>query len=240
MMRIPVVVVVVLAAMLPVGSFAESARLMGVVKFSGEVPRRGAPDDGGVYRPLIQVDKESGGLGEVVVYLLPKAEPPEQGKVQPGESSGKRSPVVDQVDHEFIPRVLAVRAGEEVIFTNSDPANHNVRAISIVPGNSFNVYVPFERRYRHRFKADEQQRPVVLDCDIHPWMRGWIFVFDHPWFAVTNGKGEFQIDNIPPGDYLVVLRQPDLPWRETREMSFGPGAEVSLEVEASGTRAKTE
>src|SRR5690606_37120358 len=100
---------------------------------------------------------------------------------------------MDQLDYAFRPPLLAVRSGERVAFSNSDPANHNVRASSLRPGNQFNVYTGSGGEYLHRFEADEKQRPVLIGCDIHAWMRGWVYVFDHPHFAVTDEAGRFAL-----------------------------------------------
>src|SRR5262249_23131365 len=51
------------------------------------------------------------------------------------------------------------------------------------------------------------RRPLVnagfykINCDLHPWERSWLYVSDHPYVAITNEKGEFQIKDVPPGTY---------------------------------------
>jgi uncharacterized protein (DUF2141 family) len=44
---------------------------------------------------------------------------------------------------------------------------------------------------------------MQVNCDTHAWMRGYIHVFDHPFFAVTDDKGSFSVPNIPPGTYTL-------------------------------------
>ena len=44
-------------------------------------------------------------------------------------------------------------------------------------------------------------------CNVHPWMRAWIFVFDHPYFAVTSRAGKFELKNLPPGTYTIEAWQ---------------------------------
>ena len=136
---------------------------------------------------------------------------------------------MDQRDHEFAPRVLAVRAGQSVKFTNSDPANHNVRATASEPANQFNVFTGMDGSYTHRFIANSGSRPVRVGCDIHPWMRGWLYVFEHPWFAVTDEHGSFRIDSVPAGEYTLVLEQPDI--RHRIEQSVTVSGDKTTEVE---------
>ena len=57
------------------------------------------------------------------------------------------------------------------------------------------------------------EEPFYIKCDVHPWMKSWVLVQDHPFFAVTDDKGNFKIDNIPPGTYEVVA------WQEKFKMS---------------------
>jgi hypothetical protein len=49
-----------------------------------------------------------------------------------------------------------------------------------------------------------------VDCDLHPWMRTWVVVADHPFYTVTNDQGEFTLGNVPPGQYTLQLWQESL------------------------------
>jgi hypothetical protein len=51
---------------------------------------------------------------------------------------------------------------------------------------------------------------IRVDCDLHPWMRAWVVVAEHPFYAVTNDQGEFMLDNIPPGEYTLQFWQESL------------------------------
>jgi plastocyanin len=218
-----------------------AGEIQGLVTFRGEVPKAAVADDGGVHRDLLQVDRESGGLRYVVVWLA-KAEAPanereSQAASPPGDST---LPVLmDQRDHEFVPRILAVRSGQPVKFTNSDPANHNVRTSSPLSTNEFNVFTGIDGSYTHRFVPDPEQRPVRVGCDIHPWMCGWIYVFDHPHFAVTDKQGRFRIAAVPPGRHMLVMRQPDTGYHSEREITVARGKTASIEVQIKREDLKT-
>jgi hypothetical protein len=145
---------------------------------------------------------------------------------------------MDQRGHEFVPRVLAVRSGQPVKFTNSDPANHNVRTSSRRFTNEFNVFTGIEGSYTHRFVADAQNRPVRVGCDIHPWMRGWIYVFDQPHFTVSDAQGRFRIPSLPPGEYLLALRQPDISYAGERKVRVKAGETTRVEIELNAKDAR--
>ena len=49
--------------------------------------------------------------------------------------------------------------------------------------------------------------PFYIKCDVHPWMKSWVLVQNHPFFAVTDENGNYNIDNIPPGTYEVIAWQ---------------------------------
>src|SRR5919108_4972350 len=112
----------------------------GLVTFHGAVPRSDIADDSGNHRALLRVDPRTGGVQYIVAFLALGMPAPATGE-RPGPSTNAGRPVVvDQRDHAFEPHLIAIRSGQIVKFTNSDNANHNVRTISLVPANQFNVF----------------------------------------------------------------------------------------------------
>ena len=210
-------------------SETETARIAGVISYVGEVPRQRLPDNAGIRRELLSVHRRSGGLQSVLVYLtgdnLPEAPPPV-------EEDGDADPIVlDQHDETFVPHLIAIRDGESIRVTNNDNANHNVRTATFDRRNEFNVYTGPEAEYEHTFYAGERLRPIRLGCDIHGWMRAWIYVFDHPWFAVTDEKGEFEIADIPPGEYTLIIRQPDVGLIHEQQVTVTAGESLTIDEE---------
>jgi plastocyanin len=108
-----------------------SGSVEGIVTFYGEIPKARIADDAGVRRDLLEVDRKTRGLRYVVAYLTPlNALSNRQPESQ--SLSARALVIVDQQDHAFVPRVVAVREGDPVVFGNSDPANHNVRTTSAI------------------------------------------------------------------------------------------------------------
>jgi plastocyanin len=132
--------------------------------------------------------------------------------------------VIDQEGCLFVPRIAAAQVGQPVRFLNSDPVAHNVHAVA--PGSSgWNFMLGLKGASRET-TVDEPELPIELKCDVHPWMKAYLAVFDHPYFAVTGADGRFALDRVPPGDYVVEA------WHER----FGTRtARVSLAPKASET-----
>src|SRR5215469_9897552 len=127
--------------------------------------------EAGTVRHLVEVDPRTEGLKDAVVWLEGVPAPEVAGREAPQEPV-----VMDQQNYFFMPHVLAVEAGREVEFRNSDVANHGVIARSPEPKNGFNVMTPQGGRYAHRFAAS--RTPVTIGCPIHATMAAWVFVFD--------------------------------------------------------------
>lgn len=187
----------------------------GTITFRGDVPLSRAADDQGLRDPLLSVDKATRGLADAVIWLEPL-----DGQ-QPKDAPQSEMIVIDQKEMRFRPRLTAIRSGQLVRFTNNDPANHNVRAASFEPRNAFNVFTGTGGHYDHRFHAESKVRPVLIGCDIHAWMRAWVFVFNHPWYAVTDAQGRYRIEHVPPGRYSWHVRQPDGGLLVKREIALG-------------------
>ncbi|HWN56002.1 MAG TPA: carboxypeptidase regulatory-like domain-containing protein [Methylomirabilota bacterium] len=112
---------------------------------------------------------------------------------------------MDQQQCVYVPRVVIVPVGGTVEFLNSDRLLHNLHSVS-TENATFNRTQPKGRTIPVAFKKAEIVR---IDCDLHTWMRAWVVVAEHPFFAVTGPTGEFALDNVPPGKYTLRI------WHET-------------------------
>jgi hypothetical protein len=146
------------------------------------------------------VDASTKGVKNVLVYLpRPTAVNEEAKKALVGKNVE-----FDQKNCIFQPHVLGLMSGETVILKSSDPLNHNVNIkLKASPGNPTiggGASVPFPI-------SQSERTPGAIICDIHPWMSAWWMVLDHPYFAVTDDKGNFEIKNVPAGAQKVVVWQ---------------------------------
>jgi plastocyanin len=110
---------------------------------------------------------------------------------------------MDQKQCSFTPRVVIVPVGGTVEFLNSDRLLHNVRSNG-KENPPFNRAQPHARSISFVFKQPELLR---VDCDLHSWMRGWVMIVEHPFYAVTNDQGEFVLENVPSGKYTLEVWQ---------------------------------
>jgi plastocyanin len=136
-----------------------------------------------------------------------------RGKV-PGTYPPPSQPVVvDQIGCVFVPHVIAMLAGQEIEFRNSDPVSHNIRGAP-TRNPAFNSV--FASKSSSKYKLDSPEMGVALKCDIHFWMSGYVHVLPHPFFAITGDDGSFVISGIPPGEYTLLA------WHETLKTQTQP------------------
>ena len=177
----------------------------GVVRFDGPRPKRTpiplTPESRKLYdkHPLSEVKLVSA-KGEVQnVFVYVKKGLPE-GK---SYNAPKEGALVNQKKSMFRPRVQGVFVGQEVSMRNSDPLIHNVRSLS-EENRPFNIGQPAGTPDRKKVFKDKEG-PIELRCDFHPWMRAYLFVMEHPYFAVTDAQGHFTIKGLPVGNYTLAI-----------------------------------
>ncbi len=111
---------------------------------------------------------------------------------------------LDQRGYEFVPRVFGLRVGQTLRITSSDPTHHNVRCDPF-DNDGFNLILHEHEATEKRFMKREIM--VELRCDLHPHMKSYVGVLEHPFFAVTATDGRFEIKGLPPGNYVVGVWQ---------------------------------
>jgi hypothetical protein len=110
--------------------------------------------------------------------------------------------VIDQTGCVFIPHAVAMHQDQELVLKSSDPVNHNVNVTPFV-NQSFNILLPANGVLTKKLVAEK--RVIPMKCDLHTWMKARIMVFDHPFFAVTEKDGSFEIKGVPAGAQNLVI-----------------------------------
>jgi plastocyanin len=184
--------------------------LTGKIKFTGRKPARRLIDmsedpacveahHGKAYDESVAVNP-NGTLANVFIYLKSGLE----GK----KFAVPATPVViDQNGCWFHPRVMGIQTGQTLRVTNSDPVTHNIHPLAQINREWNHSQGQGDAPLARRFIKPEVM--IRVKCNIHSWMRAFIGVVEHPYFAVTGPEGNFEIRNIPPGDYVVQA------WQET-------------------------
>jgi len=150
----------------------------------------------------LAVDPKTKGVAYGFAYLIkPKGSNPEAVKELLARSPKAE---LDQKNCEFLPYVLAIHQDQTLVIKSSDPVNHNVRYAAFT-NSAFNQILAPGRDIEVKLVAE--RRPIVVACDIHSWMKAYIMIFDHPFFAVTGADGTFEIKGVPAGEQNLVLWQ---------------------------------
>jgi len=179
--------------------------LVGTVSYDGKAPKQKAlrmdsdPVCGSAHQAAVYAESfivnEDGNLANVIVYL----------KNVSSDTAPTEAAVLDQRGCMYVPHVLGVQAGQEVKILNSDPTMHNIHGLPKV-NKEFNFGMP--KTVKERTVTFEKSEDVfVVKCDVHPWMKSYVQVFDHGYFAVTDTDGKYSISGIPAGEYEVVAWQ---------------------------------
>ncbi|MGH9723257.1 MAG: carboxypeptidase regulatory-like domain-containing protein [Bryobacteraceae bacterium] len=111
------------------------------------------------------------------------------------------SVALDQVGCIYKPHVIGVRSNQDIEVVNSDPVNHNIHPLPKNNAEWNESQPPKSEKKVKRFARQEVMIPVK--CNVHPWMRNYIGVVNHPFFAVTGEDGSFTLKGLPPGEYTV-------------------------------------
>ena len=163
------------------------------------------------------VDEQGRPIDEVAVYATP-AHAVDHGAAAAHTAAAPKA-VMDQQHLQFVPHLLIVQTGTEVSFPNGDEVSHHVY--------SFSETKPFELAL---YKGDQYppvpfDRPgvVVLGCNIHDGMLGYIVVVDTPHFAKTDEQGVALIHDVPSGDYNVAVWTP-----RARPMALPPAQQLTV------------
>lgn len=220
-------------------SAAEWGSLKGRFLVDGEAPKPAILNVAGdqfcighkpVDKSLI-VAEGDGGLANVVIFLrLARSESVE---IHPDYAARLADPVhLDNKNCEFQPHVALVRTGQSLTIKNSDPVGHNTKL-----GDLFNEIIPAGES-RPKPISTAAVTPLQVSCSIHPFMRAYVLVQEHPYMAVSASDGRFEIKNIPAGKRSFTL------WHEgpsfLRDVKTASGVTntrgtVELTIPAGGT-----
>jgi len=183
----------------------------------------GAPAHAGTLRVSV-VDDHDRPVEHVAVYALPS-------KPLASVASGPNA-IMDQAHNAFVPHILIVQTGTSVLFPNNDVVSHHVYSFS--EPKTFEL--PLYKGNAHPPLLFDRPGVVVLGCNIHDSMLGYILVVDTPHFASTDAQGSISLDGLPAGDYSLRVWTPRLrdnaqPVPRTIEVAVDGTQNVSIKLE---------
>ena len=241
-MRRPILALILLSVTVARAEEPRPGRIVGRVRLAGPPPAARPPIAALIDSAVCgtEIPDESllvdhdGGVANAVVVVR---------GVAAGATAERPEAMVDNAHCRFVPRVQLVTRGQSVRVRSSDPVLHNAHPVLVadpevsianlalaVPGQTMDL----TRRLAATLPASGEAL-VRVGCDVHPWMRGWLVVLDHPYAAVTGADGRFSIAAVPAGAYTLAL------WHETlgraeRPVTVPPGATVSIDFTLSSGR----
>jgi len=195
--------------------------------------------DGSQKRPSNRlVISDSGGVANAVVYL----EEVQQGKPLPTEGAK-----LDQKGCQYVPHVTIVPRRAQLTLSSGDSILHNIHMFDAA---SYNIPFPDMNVVVKRMR---KSGVVRVQCDAgHGWMNAYVFVVDHPYYAVTGENGEYTLTDVPPGKYSVKTWHENWvvknkiekegvitgyefgePIEQTKEIEVSSGGTASLDFELS-------
>ncbi len=221
------IILVLSICLFPVSVFAGT--ISGSVKFSGTAPENEilsmsadptcvAAHSGPVRAETVIVNS-NGTLKNVFVYV--KEGLGTQTFPVPAETV-----TIDQKGCQYNPHVFGMQVGQSLEILNSDPTLHNVHSMA-EKSKQFNLGMPIQgMKLKKKFEAPEIM--VKLKCDVHPWMSAFIGILNHPFFGVSDDSGNFEIKDLPAGEYTIEA------WHEkygtqTQKVTVADDAPVSIE-----------
>jgi plastocyanin len=189
--------------------------------------------DGNILDESVVVNEKTRGIKNVVVWMRPDNMDVKKNAMPPGPAHKGQEVVIDQPCCMFVKRVTVAQVGDTLVVKNPAPVAHNFFWVSSNNGE-LNVTIPKESQYKFEKPLQSESGVIEYKCTIHPWMNGYVRVFDHPYYAVTDENGNFEVKNAPVGKWRLVV------WHETKGYLGGKEGRFGqpVEVTAAGTQMK--
>ncbi len=145
--------------------------------------------------------------------------------VKKGKTAPKADITINNRKCVFEPLVGIAYKGSNFVIKNSDPILHNTNLGVLLVDKRRTVYnLALPKENQVITKPVKSTGLHQVKCDAHSWMRSFIYAADHPYVALTDESGNFEIKDLPPGKYKVRV------WHEGLE-------EVTKDVEVSAGKA---
>jgi hypothetical protein len=163
---------------------------------------------GDILDESVLVNPKNRGVKNIVVWLRPEEKDPKAKftpeQIHPDDAKRKSvEHVITQPCCMFTERITLARVGDTIVVKNPAPVAHNFFWSSTNNGEE-NKTVPKNEEYKLPNPLVAEGPPIRYNCTIHPWMSGYVRIFEHPYYALTDADGKFEIKNAPVGKYRIV------------------------------------
>lgn len=161
------------------------------------------------------VEETSKGIKNIVLYPDTKKSGLEAADTHPDlkEAPAAATLVLDNVKCVFEPHILPLRSGQSLTVKNSDAVGHNAN-FNFFVNQAVNVTIPSNGQKDVKTTKPEKA-PIPVECNIHPWMKAHVIVFEHPYTGVSDDKGVLKIEKLPAGKPITFKV-----WHESQNKSI--------------------
>ena len=223
--------IVLLLACSSAAADAPKGVIKGHVLFEGEPPERATLDRKS--DPFCAKQTETADSDDVIVTkgklagVLVRIKNGDAGK----HTAPTTAVVIDQKGCMYTPHVSGIVAGQKILVRNSDGTFHNVHGK--LQGKDLVNKMQAAKAADIPIEATATGGDVIeLDCGVHPWMKAFVTVQDHPYFAVTGADGTFAISGLAPGAYTLEAWHPTL-GSKSMPVKIGTGPKASISARFS-------
>jgi plastocyanin len=143
----------------------------------------------------LNVSERKSGLANAFVYV-------KTGLRQSHFAAPTEPVILDQQGCRYVPHVFGIQIGQTLKILNSDPTFHNVHAAA-KKNKPFNLGMSKVEKVKTR-TFDQVEVMVPLHCNVHPWMSAYAGVLDHPFYAVSDSTGRYELQALPAGEYKIA------------------------------------
>lgn len=144
----------------------------------------------------VTINSASGSfIKDAVVTLTP---------IKKQKIKSKKTYIIDQINKTYVPHVKIIPIGSKISFPNKDDIHHHVYSFS----DAQKFELPLYEGTPTNPITFNKEGVVVLGCNIHDWMRAYIFVTNTPYYGLSDSSGKSSIKNIPKGEYTFRIWHP--------------------------------
>jgi plastocyanin len=166
------------------------------------------------------VNPENSGLKDVIMYVYSG-----RGKSSlPDYPQPAATHTLANLNCRFEPRVVVARTGDKILVTNPDRVGHNAN-MNFLSNKAVNFLIPPGSQKETDVLEKAEPVPIPVECNIHPWMRSFVVVMDHPFVGVSDVDGNLEIKDLPVGEHSFRI--------------FHEGSGKIEEVKLGGKNVKT-
>ncbi|EMI55153.1 putative membrane or secreted protein [Rhodopirellula sallentina SM41] len=137
------------------------------------------------------------GIQNVIVHVYTRS----SGDDLPKTGPGTKTHVLANDECRFEPHVVVAQTGDTLKITNPDPVGHNAN-LNFIRNTAQNLMIPSGQEKEIALE-EEEPAPIPVDCNIHPWMRAYVVVLEHPFADVSDEDGNIVIEGLPAGKEIT-------------------------------------